>query len=163
MQYLDTEVDWPLDRNVIRRGSDSNTFGFVRRDANGKRAHQGWDFYAKKGTPCFAISDGTVAHVSERGNLGLLIVMSIGKTGKYAAYAHLARALVKPGDQVLLGQMISLTGDSGNAAGMTGLDEHLHFEIREKVLTGLGLLDRISPYKVFGQIPYKDPALRKHL
>ena len=161
MNYKNTIIDWPLDKNIIRRNDDNNTFGLVRRNVDGSpRPHQGWDFYAKAGTPCYAIADGKVEYVGNANALGLLIVVSIGATGKYAAYAHLSQATVKAGDRVLLGQLIGRTGNSGNAKDMKGEDEHLHFEIRDKPLTGLGLADRMSPIEVFGICPLNNPIAR---
>lgn len=157
MDYLGTVIGWPLDINVIRKNSSNNTFGMVRKNTDGsERPHQGWDFYAKEGTPCYAISNGEVKHVEERGALGLMVVISIAGTGKHAAYCHLSRSTVHVGDRVLLGELIGLTGNSGNAVGMVGADQHLHFEIREQVITGTGLAGRISPLEVFGKCPLKD-------
>lgn len=161
MKYLGTPVDWPLDNNIIRNNSVSNTFGMVRRNRDGSpKPHQGWDLYASVGTPCYSIADGEVDCVIKSATLGLYVVISIGNTGKYVAYAHLASALVMKGHKVKLGEMIGHTGNSGNASDMTGTDEHLHFEIRDKPITGLGLADRISPVYVFGACPVKLPILR---
>ena len=161
MNYLDTEIGWPLDQNFIRRGSVNHTFGMVRKNLDGTpRPHQGWDFYAKVGTHCYAISNGKIEHVETRGSLGLMIVMSIGQTNKYAAYCHLSAAKVQVGDLVIKGQQIGLTGSSGNAEGLKSIDEHLHFEIRNKVLTGTGLADRISPLEVFGVCPLHETIQR---
>lgn len=161
MEYLNTPVGWPLDSNIIRKNSINNTFGLVRRNAdNTVRPHQGWDFYAKAGTPCYAISAGKIEYVENRGSLGLMIVLSIGNTGKYAAYCHLSYSKVHVGERVTLGQQIGYTGNSGNAAGMQGADEHLHFEIRDKIITGTGLADRISPVEVFGKCPLNNAITR---
>jgi murein DD-endopeptidase MepM/ murein hydrolase activator NlpD len=161
MKFQGVTVDWPLDSNKIRRGSDSNTFGNVRRNADKTpRAHQGWDFYAKSGTTCYSIAAGEVKFADNRGALGLLIVISIKGTEYFAAYAHMSKSFVKPGDVVKLGQPIGLTGNTGNASSMKGEDEHLHFEVREQVITGLGLDGRISPLKVFGTCPLKSEVKR---
>lgn len=154
---------WPLDRNVIRRNSESNTFGMVRRRADGTpRPHQGWDFWAPPGTPTYAVGDGKVVSVSDGGDYGLTIVHSFRHEGKlfYAAYAHMSAALVKPGESVTMGQMIGKTGDSGNAKGMKGADSHLHFEVRTVSLPGKGLAGRVSPKEVFGMVPMHDFAER---
>lgn len=161
MQFMDTPVGWPLDSNVIRKNSNNNTFGMVRSNSDGTpRPHQGWDFYAKEGTPCYAISAGEIKHVESRGALGLMVVLAIGTSGKYAAYCHLRSSKVVVGERVVLGQQIGLTGNSGNAAGMKGADEHLHFEIRNHVITGTGLEGRVSPVEVFGMCPLNDLVLR---
>ena len=161
MEYKGISIGWPLDSNVIRRNSNNNTFGMVRTNSDGSpRPHQGWDFYAKTGTPCYAISAGEVKHVESRGSLGLMVVVSIGNTGKFAAYCHLLASKVSVGDRVVLGQQVGLTGNSGNAVGMRGADEHLHFEIRNHPITGTGLADRVSPLEVFGVCPMNDPITR---
>ena len=119
MKFKNTFVDCDLERNRIRRSSDSHTFGLVRRNFEGSvRPHQGWDLYAVSGTKCFSISKGTVKFAGERGALGQLIVISIDDTGYYAAYAHMSKISVAVGDEVKLGQMIGLTGNSGNASSM---------------------------------------------
>lgn len=162
MNFKGVTVDWPLDTNVIRRNSLSNTFGIVRKNSDGSpRAHQGWDFYAAKGTPCHSVSHGRVEYAASRANLGNIVVISIGDTGFYAAYAHLDRMLVSKGDQVKLGQVIGLTGNTGNAYNMTGQDEHLHFEVRQQVLTGLGLENRVSPIEIFGKCPVNKAIQRE--
>lgn len=153
---MDT-IRWPLTNNVIRRNSESNTFGMVRKNANGTpRAHQGWDFYALPGTPCYAISDGKVVFSGTVGAFGMLLVIEFVYSGQklYAAYAHLSQILVS-GGTVSKAQKVALTGNSGNASSMTGLDQHLHFEIRTTPLPGLGLSGRKSPLSVYKQCPLK--------
>lgn len=161
MEYQGTLIGWPLDTNVIRKNSINNTFGLVRRNTDGTvRPHQGWDFYAKSGTPCYAISDGLVEYVENRGSLGLMVVIRIGSTDKYAAYCHLSYSKVCKGDRVILGDQIGYTGNSGNAVSMKGADEHLHFEIRDSVITGTGLEGRVSPVEVFGKCPLNNTITR---
>lgn len=150
-------IDWPLVSNVIRRRSVNNTFGMVRKYANGKaKPHQGWDFFAPVGTKTFAIAAGTVKFVHKNlGAYGSQVCISFEHAGttKYAFYAHLQHIKVSRGDAVELGTLVGTTGDTGNASGLPALDEHLHFEIRTKAVCGLGLAGRISPLKVFGICP----------
>jgi len=154
MKYKGVFIGWPLVSNVIRGHSARNTFGMVRKNADGTpRAHQGWDFYAAVGTELRSVSDGVVAHVSERGALGLMLVVSIGNSGMFAAYCHLSEVDVSVGDNVNLGQAIGKTGATGNAAGLPDADSHLHFEVRSEPLLGLGLEGRVSPIKIFGVCP----------
>ncbi|WP_017666884.1 M23 family metallopeptidase [Sandarakinorhabdus sp. AAP62] len=157
-------IRWPLVSNVIRRGSSSNTFGPVRRDADGSpRNHQGWDFFAPIGTPCFAIADGRIEFAGDGGvqGYGLLVVHSFewNSGTLFAAFAHLNRIDVTQGAVVSKGQQLGLTGDSGNARGMTGADLQLHFEIRTIVRPGKGLAGRISPLEIFEQLPMKTPII----
>jgi murein DD-endopeptidase MepM/ murein hydrolase activator NlpD len=162
MIFRNEQVDWPLDVNIIRRQSENNTFGMVRRRGDGTpKPHQGWDFFAIPGVPCYSIANGKVVYAGQAGDLGNLIVISIGNTGFYAAYAHLHAIRVKKGQAVALGQVIGTTGTSGNAAGMTGEDQHLHFEIRDMPLPGLGLQHRYSPFIVFDYCPLHVEAKRE--
>jgi len=163
-------IDWPLRRNIIRGNSIRHTFGMVRRRANGSsRPHQGWDFEAKVGTPCFAIADGTIEVVRNTGAYGLQLVLRFdhdfdgdGHVDRlYAFYAHLDCIEVKQGQTVKRGQQLGLTGESGNARGMPASQQHLHFEIRTKPLTGLGLSGRYSPLAVFGVCPLHNAMYRQ--
>ena len=157
---MDPNIRWPLARNVIRMNKVSNSFGLVRRTANGSvRPHQGWDFEAPIGTPCFAIADGRIERTSTVGGFGKQIVMSFRFEGRtlFAAYAHLSTIEVAPGQAVTKGQRIGLTGDTGNARGMTGRELHLHFEIRTEPQPGLGLVGRMSPLVIFRTIPLDSP------
>jgi murein DD-endopeptidase MepM/ murein hydrolase activator NlpD len=162
MKFMNEVIDWPLDTNIIRRNSESHTFGMVRRNLDGSsRAHQGWDFYAKSGTRCYSVSRGEVKFAGVRGALGNLVVINIGNTPYFTAYAHLSSINVSVGDIVKVGQFIGLTGNTGNASSMAGVDEHLHFEVREEVITGIGLDKRISPIKLFGTCPLQSPQFRE--
>lgn len=162
-------IDWPLDRNIIRRGMLNHTFGMVRRNANGtRRAHQGWDFFAKAGTPCFAVADGTIYAVRRAGDYGKQVVLQFehdfdgdGDPDKlFAFYAHLSRVDVAPGDSVKLGQQLALTGNTGNAKGMKDRDQHLHFELRHVANPGRGLTGRYSPLALFKRCPLDGPMYR---
>ena len=146
-------IHWPLASNVIRRHSLANTFGMVRN--GGKRAHQGWDLLAYPGTRCFAIADGTVAWADVSGDYGRTVIIKFEHRGRtlYAAYAHLGLAVVKQRQTVVAGEWIGVTGNTGNAAGMTGEDQHLHFEIRTAEYVGHGLGGRIDPRSVYGVVP----------
>lgn len=72
-----TRILWPLVVNVIRRKKLSNTFGVFPERASG--AHWGWDFYARKGTPCYAIADGDIAAIygssGDTESFGLVVVL----------------------------------------------------------------------------------------
>lgn len=154
MIYQNQVVDWPLDSNIIRRNSESHTFGMVRNYSDGTpKPHQGWDLFAPVGTPCFSIADGEVIFSGPRGDLGLVIILHHRKMNIYSVYAHLDKLDVERQDFVKLGQQIGLTGNSGNAEKMQGKDQHLHFEIRLEPYPGLGLGGRISPLTVFRKYP----------
>lgn len=152
-------IGWPLRRNIIRGNVKNHTFGMVRN--GGTKPHQGWDMLAPIGTECFAIADGTISDVYKSEAYGEVVELSFSFKNKklFAAYAHLSAVKVKKGDSVKQGQMIGLTGNSGNAAKLNKSEMHLHFEIRSQSRPGLGLGGRIDPTTVFGTCPLKDTII----
>ena len=150
----------PLAENIIRANSGRNTFGAsVRRTADGRpRAHQGWDFSAAIGTPCFAVATGTVVTVEERGDYGKQLLLDIGGE-RWAFYAHLATIEVSVGQVVTEGQRLGTTGNSGNAVNLEDADDHLHFEARYLPHPGHGLTGRLSPMEWFKVCPLHDAVV----
>ncbi len=160
---MDPSIGWPLQSNIIRRSSEANTFGMFRHNADGsKRAHQGWDFFAATETPCFAIANGQIVFAGKSGAFGNLLIHSfaLGGDSYFAAYAHLLDMTRGVGEHVNKGDRVGHTGTTGNAVGMTGIDQHLHFEIRTIMLPGLGLAGRVTPLRIFREIPLDTPAIR---
>lgn len=128
------------------------TFGMVRK--GGTRPHQGWDFFAMSGTPCYAVSGGIVAKVYDSTDYGhVLVIRLLGLkqySGEiYAAYAHLSNICVSSGEFVRGGQEVAETGLSGNA-GSYPRYPHLHFEFRTTPRPGKGLGGRVDPATIFG-------------
>lgn len=148
---------FPLAHNVIRRGSESHTFGLVRKYADGTpKNHQGWDLSAAVGTPFFAVSDGVVHAVRDAGDYGLQLTLRLDEAvggAQFAFYAHLQSVAVAVGERVAEGQQLGLTGNSGNAYTLADADDHLHFEARTVAAPGLGLAGRVSPLAWFGACP----------
>jgi murein DD-endopeptidase MepM/ murein hydrolase activator NlpD len=163
---LPSGIGFPVRYAIIRRKILNNTFGMVRRNADGsRRPHQGWDFYAPPGCPCYAIADGEVAAVRSVGAYGRHAILRFAhrpcgsetpsgvEETFFAAYCHLNAVAVAPGQRVRQGDLIGHCGDSGNARGMVGTDAHLHFEIRTHLAVGRGLSRRLSPLALFGVLP----------
>jgi len=86
--------------------------------------HAGIDLGVRTGTNVKAARAGTVTFSGSAGGYGLLIRVSHGN-GYETRYAHNSKLLVKAGDKVNAGQVIALSGNTGNSTG-----PHLHFEIR---------------------------------
>jgi murein DD-endopeptidase MepM/ murein hydrolase activator NlpD len=146
----------PLEFMKIRQESPNHTFGMVRN--LGTKPHQGWDLYAPVGTPTFAIADGLVEYIRfDDGDYGTQLCISfvdpMGVSGDgllYAFYAHLSQVYVTNKSTVSEGDLIALTGKSGNAINFKGEDLHLHFEIRTAASLGRGLVGRLDPARVLG-------------
>ncbi len=87
--------------------------------------HLGIDIAAKQGVPVYAADSGVIifAGVSNWG-YGNLIIIDHGN-GFQTAYGHLSQINVSCGQSVFQGNLIGLSGSTGNSTGA-----HLHFEIR---------------------------------
>lgn len=103
----------------------SSRFGFRRDPKNGRYAfHGGLDLAAPRWTPVFAAHEGTVEYCGWAGGYGRLVVLRHA-FGYRTFYGHLAKILVRPGQQVGRKTMLGRVGSSGYSTG-----PHLHFEIR---------------------------------
>ena len=90
--------------------------------------HTGVDFRAPAGTNIVAAQAGRVLEVSQRVSWGesygtAIVVLHRDMTR--AIYAHLSKTLVRPNQQIEMGQRIGKVGSTGNSTGA-----HLHFEVR---------------------------------
>ncbi|CNG30203.1 peptidoglycan DD-metalloendopeptidase family protein [Yersinia frederiksenii] len=147
------------------RSARSASFGSsVRIGANGApRPHQGVDIAAEPGTPIYAVADGRVAFITNRGDYGqqLCIVVQVDDLPLskkslchnlrevYFFYAHLSEVSLNlsPHSPINSGDYIGKTGSTGNASRMTSIARgaHLHFEVRTRNPSRAGMLDRIDP------------------
>lgn len=86
--------------------------------------HPGLDFAAIKGTPVYAMAEGTVETVKhDLWAFGNHVIIDHGR-GRKTLYAHLAKIEVKEGEKVTTESIIGLVGSTGWATG-----PHLHFQI----------------------------------
>lgn len=103
----------------------TSPFGYRNHPVTGKRSfHRGIDIGIGYGKNIYASDGGTVVHSGSYGNYGLAVVINHGN-GKSSLYAHNSKLLVKKGQVVTKGQLISKCGTTGLSTG-----PHLHFEIR---------------------------------
>lgn len=100
--------------------------------------HRAVDIGVPVGTVLRAPTSGVVTEVRQDvGGYGNNIRIQDAK-GDLIILAHLSAFNVKPGDRVVAGQQIGLTGNTGNSTG-----PHLHYEIRQ----GSGRIDPLKlPY-----------------
>ena len=87
--------------------------------------HPGIDIAAGLGAPVYASDTGVIVFAgwSTRG-YGNLVIIDHGN-GWQTAYAHLSQINVACGGAIYQGQLIGLSGNTGNSTGA-----HLHFEMR---------------------------------
>ena len=109
---------WPT------RGWLTSKFGFRKSPFTGLREkHQGWDIAARSGSPVRATADGEVVVEGREYGYGNMIEIDHGY-GVVTRYGHNSKHLVKVGDYVKRGQVISLVGSTGRSTG-----PHLHYEV----------------------------------
>ncbi len=96
-----------------------------------KGYHTGVDFAVPVGTDIIAVADGKIENANWGKAYGVQLVQSV--PGGWVIYAHLSKALVKPGDVVTKGQHIGESGNTGNSSG-----PHLHFEMRNNIRWSAG-------------------------
>lgn len=107
---------WPVEGTV--------TSGFGYRWG---RMHEGIDISVPEGTPIRAAADGTVILMQsefESGGYGNYTCIDHGG-GLSTCYAHQSSFATSVGAQVSQGDVIGLSGNTGNSTG-----PHLHFEVR---------------------------------
>ncbi len=100
----------------------------------GNSFHNGIDLAASKGTPVYAVADGTVEIVqksSDKQGYGNMILLDHKNSDYKSRYAHLSSLQVKQGQAVDQGQQIGTVGATGHviAKHKNSDPSHLHFEI----------------------------------
>jgi murein DD-endopeptidase MepM/ murein hydrolase activator NlpD len=114
-----TPKDWPtVGRVTSNFGRRRDPFEQARGDH-----HHGLDIANALGTPIKATADGVVKIASWQGGYGRLVVIDHGH-GYRTYYGHNSQLLVKAGEKVKRGQVISYMGTSGHSTGY-----HLHYEV----------------------------------
>jgi murein DD-endopeptidase MepM/ murein hydrolase activator NlpD len=102
----------------------NSTFGYRIHPVTGQYAfHAGVDLYARADT-VFAIMDGLINETGYKRDLGINI--KIDHNNLQFIYGHLSQVFILPGDSVITGQPIGITGSTGRVTG-----EHLHLAIRD--------------------------------
>ena len=90
-----------------------------------RKMHTGIDFTAKTGTPIYAAGNGTVVHPGDLGGSGYGIQLVIAHGyGYHTLYAHMSRAVARPGQRVKRGDLIGYVGSTGRSTA-----PHLHYEV----------------------------------
>jgi murein DD-endopeptidase MepM/ murein hydrolase activator NlpD len=88
------------------------------------RMHNGIDISNAPGTPIVAPADGVVSYTGARSGYGLCVKIDHGNEIE-TFYAHLSGIYIRPGEEVVRGQVIATMGASGRTTGT-----HLHYEVR---------------------------------
>lgn len=107
-------------------GYYTSGFGIRRPPVSGGREkmHEGLDIANQVGTTVFAPAEGEVVFSDVKPGYGKTVIINHGY-GLETWYAHNSRILVKRGQRVSRGDMISQIGNTGRSTG-----PHLHYEVR---------------------------------
>jgi len=98
--------------------------GFISRNFDPERGHMGIDFVVKTGTPVYVSANGFIIFANYTVKDGNMIIVS--HPGNYiSVYKHCSSLLKKERETVVQGELIALSGNTGEIT--TG--PHLHFEI----------------------------------
>lgn len=124
-------VRWPFQTSV------EISSGYGPRDGS---FHKGIDFVPGEGTPIGAIASGVVTEVSYGTGYGHYVVIQHNIDGQRvdSLYAHMidGSSPLYPGQQIDVGTIVGLTGNTGYSTGA-----HLHFEIL------IGGSENVDPYE----------------
>ena len=93
---------------------------------NGSRKHEGVDIMAPKHSPAIAAAEGVIIQVGEDSLGGKVVSMQPAGTNLSLYYAHLDSQFVVYGQKVHAGDVLGITGNTGNARYTVS---HLHFGI----------------------------------
>lgn len=89
----------------------------------GSYIHIGQDYGVACGTPVRAAEDGTIVQSAWAGHSGQRVRVDHG-SGVETAYSHNSLLVARVGDTVRRGDLLALSGTTGNSTGC-----HLHFEV----------------------------------
>jgi hypothetical protein len=116
-----------MDHHYPTRQEDGVMIRFDGATGYAYDGHRGTDFAVPSNTPVVAADDGTVIYSewSDSGGWGVVIDHAFDRT----AYFHNNQLFVYPGQHVSRGQLIALSGSTGNSTG-----PHVHFEVRDLLI-----------------------------
>lgn len=111
---------WPADGRI------TSPFGYRMHPVLRKwKYHSGIDIAVSSGTPVQAADSGVVILSKWNGGYGNCVIIDHGQ-GISTLYGHNSVLLVREGETVTKGQVISRSGNTGLSTG-----PHLHFEVRK--------------------------------
>lgn len=98
--------------------------GFISREFSYEKGHNGIDYVVKTGTSVFSAASGYVVFADFTLKDGYMLIIN-HQDGYISVYKHCSTLLKKPRENVKQGELIALSGNTGEIT--TG--PHLHFEI----------------------------------
>ena len=108
----------------VKKGWLSSYYGRRTDPFSGRRVHHsGVDFAGKLGSDVISVAAGVVTYASKHSGYGNLVEVNHGN-GYVTRYGHNKEILVKVGQTVKKGEVISKMGSTGRSTG-----PHVHFEV----------------------------------
>jgi murein DD-endopeptidase MepM/ murein hydrolase activator NlpD len=121
-KYIGGKLSWPSPGYYKITSAYGNRYHPILKK---NKMHTGIDIAVPSGTGVIAANSGKVIYAGYYGGYGNAVIIDHG--GKISTlYAHNSKLLVKVGDKVEKGKVISKSGSTGLSTG-----PHLHFEVRE--------------------------------
>lgn len=118
----------------------------------GLMGHNGIDFGCGTGTEIRSVEGGVIQRArNDLGGYGLHVKISHAG-GISTLYGHLSSILVKEGQRVEEGDLLGLSGNTGNSTGA-----HLHFEVRKAGEEGNGYGGAVDPLTMIDSQPAPEP------
>ncbi|MGA8447936.1 MAG: peptidoglycan DD-metalloendopeptidase family protein [Roseiarcus sp.] len=115
----------PVRMPLFGDASISSPFGYRADPFLGRLAlHPGVDLVEAWGADIHATGAGRVTHAGPMGGYGIMVEIDHGN-GLITRYAHMSKALVEEGQDVVQGAVLGKMGSSGRSTG-----PHLHYEVR---------------------------------
>jgi len=108
-------------------GRVSSKFGYRTHPVTGAQSnfHNGIDIAVPIGTPVLSPANGKVKSVYSNSSGGIQMIVE-HTNGFRTGYAHLSQTNFSPGQSVIKGDVIALTGNTGASTG-----PHLHLTLRK--------------------------------
>ena len=116
----------------------------------GLPGHEGVDIRAPTGTEIVSVMNGVVKAVFNSGNYGINVRITSGDFE--VIYAHLSKAMVEVGREVVAGETIGLAGNTGNSTAA-----HLHLTLKAKGV------NQGYPNNIINPHPFLEHLLEKPL
>jgi Peptidase family M23 len=121
-------------------GPITGSFGEEYR-RNGKTyLHRGLDIGCPAGTPVYAPAGGPVVPFLNDGTFGIAVCIDHLDTPWYSLYAHLNGDRVNVGDVVAAGQLIGVSGATGDVDGA-----HLHWQVCKSAVFPIDIAQSADP------------------
>jgi murein DD-endopeptidase MepM/ murein hydrolase activator NlpD len=115
----------PLRMPLTGDASLTSPFGYRADPFLGRLAlHPGVDLIEAYGDEIHATAAGRVTHAGPMGGYGIMVEIDHGN-GLVTRYAHMSKALVAEGEDVVQGAVLGRLGSTGRSTG-----PHLHYEVR---------------------------------